>query len=360
MDSRRSIYLAIVPTTTAFIISLWIHHPDFAFSFYSDIVWFWHRVEVSSGRIPYIEYDFEYPVISGLIVYLASLTKNIKDYYLVISLITYLCLTGSLILTLMMAKDAEPYRVLMFTVFTSSFIIYSVYSFDWIGSFLLILSIYFFLYRKLTISGFTLGLAGATRIIPLICMLAFISDIGDLRSKAKYIVAIITGFLTPNIYFLVRNFKGAIYPYIYQATWRVEDSWIAILPFNHQVASLVVMVIMIAIVVLKWSGGIMYKCGLLLFTFMISSYKFPPQYFIQLLPFSFLISRRYIFFIIADLLNSAIILGWFTPSFNLMDPWSISSPVQWCAIVRQAILLYIVIDSLWPNLKPSILSKTRI
>ncbi|MEM1546963.1 MAG: hypothetical protein QXY40_03265 [Candidatus Methanomethylicia archaeon] len=349
MNTKRNIYLTIVPVTTAFIISLWIHHPNFTFSFYSDIVWFWYRVEVASGKIPYIEYNFEYPVISGLIVYLASLTKYVESYYLTISLVIYLCLLGSLILTLKIARNIEPYRVLMFTVFTSSFIIYSVYSFDWIGNFLLILSIYFFLHKKLATSGFTLGLAGATRIIPLICMLAFISEIKDLSNRAKYIVATILGLLIPNIYFLVKNFNGAIHPYIYQATWRVEDSWIAIVPFNHQLASLIVMTIMITIVMLKWSGDIIFKCGLLLFTFMISSYKFPPQYFIQLLPFSALTTKRYSAFVIADLLNSAIILGWFTPSFSFGDPWLISSPVQWCAVARQTILLYIVIDSLRPN-----------
>jgi len=354
MDDRRSLYSAIVSTTAAFIISLWIHYPNFNFSFYSDIVWFWYRVEVAGGKIPYIEYNFEYPVISGLIVYLASLAGSIEGYYLVISLIIYLCLIGSLILTFKIAGNTD--RVLMFTVFTSSFIIYSVYSFDWIGSFLLLLSIYLF-YRKLTISGFILGLAGATRIIPLICILAFISDIRELRGKAKYILATILGMLTPNIYFLAKNFNGAIYPYIYQATWRVEDSWLIIVPFNHQLVSLIVMVIMITVVMFKWGGSIMYKCGLLLFTFMISSYKFPPQYFIQLLPFSALITRKYPAFITADLLNSAIILGWFTPSFSLGNPWIISSPVQWCAIARQAILLYIVIDSLWPSLKLKYSSK---
>jgi len=345
MNDRGSLHSVIASTTAAFIISLWIHHPGFTSNFYSDIVWFWRRVEVAGGKIPYIEYSFEYPVISGLIVYLASLTGSVEGYYLVISLIIYLCSTGSLILVLKMVGNMEPYRVLMFTVSTSSFIIYSVYSFDWIGSFLLLLSIYLF-YRRLTMSGFMLGLAGATRIIPLICMLAFIGDVRDLRSKAKYILSTILGMLTPNIYFLAKNFDGVIYPYIYQATWRAEDSWLIIVPFNHQLVSLIVMTAMIAVVMSRWSGDIMYKCGLLLFTFMISSYKFSPQYFIQLLPFSALITRKYPAFIAADLLNSAIILGWFTPSFSLGDPWIISSPVQWCAIARQAILLYIVIDSL--------------
>lgn len=355
MDTRRDLYLAIAPITAAFITSLWIHHPDFTSSFYSDIVWFWRRAEVSSGRIPYIDYNFEYPVISGLIVYLASLTGNIGGYYLVVSLVTYLCLLGSLTLTVRVARDqgVELYRVLMFTVFTSSFIIYSVYSFDWIGNLFLMLSIYLFLHERLTSSGFILGLAGATRIIPLICILAFISDIKDTWNTAKYIVATFLGWLTPNIYFLLRNFNGALYPYLYQATWRAEDSWLVIVPSNHQLVSLAVMAVMVAMVMLKRNMNTIHRCGLLLFAFMISSYKFPPQYFIQLLPLSAFITGRYLAFIIADLLNSAIILGWFTPSFSLGDPWVASSPVQLCAVARQVALLYIFIDSLQPNLKLS-------
>ena len=77
---------------------------------------------------------------------------------------------------------------------------------------------------------------------------------------------------------------------------------------------------------------------------MLTSFKFPPQYMILLLPF-FAINRiNYTLFMAANMLNVLIILWWFTPAFNLGNPLLVSSPVQWAAIARQIVLIPIFLS----------------
>jgi hypothetical protein len=78
--------------------------------------------------------------------------------------------------------------------------------------------------------------------------------------------------------------------------------------------------------------------------FMLTTYKFPPQYMIMLNPLFGLNRTNYVLFMTANMLNVMIILLLFTPTFSAGNFLVITSPIQWIAIARQAVLIPLFIN----------------
>jgi hypothetical protein len=348
MKKNDQLHILLVSATIFFSISFWLHFPILVPKNYTDIVdvmWL-QREGVNTGKIPYVDYNLEYPALSGIILYISSLTGSLISYYTTLSGITYLCMMGSLYLTYKIGKSNSVgvYTICLFTIFTPSFIYFSVYSFDWLGVFFLLLSVFLLMKNRVASSGLSMGLAGAARIIPLVCLPLMVQDTKGRANRIKLIVFTALGWLVPNIYFILANFKGFLYTYTYQAEWRAEDSWLLFFPEqSHLVTAALLPTLLIIIMVVGRKASLVNKCWFALVTFVLVSYKFPPQYMIMLAPFFALACHSYLQFILTDLLNAMVTLWWFTPYFNLGNPWVLGSPVQWLAIIRQALLAYILL-----------------
>ncbi len=349
IEENRELVILLAPATIFFILSFWLHFPELVPKNYTDIVdELWGREGVRSGGIPYIDYELEYPALSGIVVYFSSLTGSLLSYYASISIMTYLCMLGSLYLTYRIgkARGIDNYRISLFAIFTPSFIYFSVYSFDWLGAFLLMLSIYFLLAKRVEASGLSMGLAGAARVIPLICLPIMVLYEKDWMSRIKIVAFTVIGWLIPNAYFILRDFQGFLSTYTFQAGMMVEDSWLIIFSNQYQIISAFLLVSLITFIIFKRrEKDLISNCWLLLMAFALSSYKFPPQYIIMMVPFFALACQSYLLYISADILNTMIILFWFTPIFNAGNPMSVYSPTQFVAILRQLIIAYIFIDS---------------
>jgi hypothetical protein len=147
---------------------------------------------------------------------------------------------------------------------------------------------------------------------------------------------------------MIANWQGFLYPYVYQAGWGVEDSWLGFLPPNYvKIVSLILLLSLVTLLFVRTRRGLLVEaCFLALLTFVLTSYKFPPQYMIMLLPFFALCTSRYTLVMAANLLNTMIIIWWFIPALSFGNPWIITSPVQWIAILRQAILVPLLLGYL--------------
>ena len=342
--------LLLASASIFFTLSFFLHFPIKGLWLYSDIVnAIWYFSGASLGGIPYIDYNLEYPALSGIVVYLCSLTRNLYLYYILFSLITYLCMLGSMILLRRMGRERgiKDYRLAILTVFTPSVLLFSIYSFDWLGVVFLLLSLYLFTKGYMKGSGFALGLAGAARLIPLLCLPFLLQHAKGWRRRWEILLSTILGWLIPNLYFILANFQGFLYTYTFQATWGVEDSWLIIFPEqSHFITLILLPLALLAILSLKEKVGVIEKCWLGVMAFVLTSYKFPPQYMILLAPLFALAYNEYIPYILADLLNANIILWWFIPEFTLGNPLSLKSPVQWIAILRQALIACIFLKAL--------------
>ena len=85
--------------------------------------------------------------------------------------------------------------------------------------------------------------------------------------------------------------------------------------------------------------------------FMLTSFKFPPQYFLYLLPFLVILGfDRLEPFLLADVLNVLVIVTWFTPWLSGGNPLIAESPTQWISLAREVILLGVLVYLVQPHL----------
>jgi hypothetical protein len=320
-----------------------LHHPDIVPSNYSDIINNYKRAEVANQKIPYIEFNFEYPVLSGLLTYLASLTGSMNGYYYVISFFIYLSVLGSLAIVYNLLKEfkMDANRIFLFCIATPSFIFFSVYTFDWISIFLGLFSIYLFMKKDFFKSAFSLGLATATRIIPIIFLPIFFFNMKDWKKRILFLLIVAIVWLIPNSYFMLRNFDGWLATYKFQLDWGIEESFLIFLfpqigIASHYASALLMLAFLFFILKKKLYNNVLVGCLAVTLAFMLSCYKVPPQYALMLLPFLALIPIAELpLFYTSELLNLLLILMFFSSAFSGGNALAATSPVQWMNLIRQ-------------------------
>lgn len=344
MKNSLSYKHIFVIASIAFSFSLLLHNPLSTTKIYDDISYFWtERPEIHGYEIPYVNYNLEYPVISGLVLYLSSQWHDIFGYYVTFSLITlsFVVISTFIVDKILLISGQPRNRAIYYIILTPVFVIYSVYSFDWIGIGFLLLSIYFCHKKNIQLSGAFMGLAIATRIIPIICIPFIVREFKSWKEKISFLAITAIAWLVPNIYFILQNYDGFLYTYIFQNSWHVEDSWLIVFGLDFpekQYVSLGLFIPLLVLIYFRRRLNIWESCFLAILAFVITSYKFPPQYMILLLPFFALVRTNYPLFIVSIILDASIIL--LLPTFQSLGlaSWYISSPIQWIAILRQVIL----------------------
>jgi hypothetical protein len=319
--------------TMLFLFSVLLHYPlkgglPVA---YSDVVAFFIRYEVNHGWFPYVQYQLEYPVGAGLLLYLASAARNFYVYYLLMSAFAYAGMLTCLWFTL---KMSTAKRVGLFVIFTPVFVYYSVYSFDWVGAVLTMGAIYFAVFRKddARPAGFLMGTAVAVRFFPL-ALAPFIWRRFEGRERWWFTFWTAGSWAIFNLPVYVANPGNWLYTYTFQASYLNEDSWLALVPYVKYVSLLLIGTAFVFLWLEKLP--LQKSCFLMMTAFFVFSFKFPPQYMIVLLPLAAITVVNYPAFIVASLLDAAIIILWFVPGAT---PYVLSNPIQLIAYVRQGIL----------------------
>lgn len=145
-------------------ISVVIHSPGTNPNFYSDIMGsVWTRGWVQSGALPYLTESFEYPVISGLIVYFVrAVGHDITTFYSAFSALGLA--TGSVVawscwsITKKLGRNLDPIYFVM-----PSFILYGIFNFDLFHVMFVVLSIQSYIGGRKGLSAGFLGLGSNTR-----------------------------------------------------------------------------------------------------------------------------------------------------------------------------------------------------
>jgi len=340
----------LLAATLFFLISFMLHNPNAVPSNYSDIISIYNRPEVTARMVPYIDFNFEHPVLSGLLVYLASLTGSMNGYYYVFCFFIYLSVLVSLIVIYRLLKEykMDVNRIFLFCIATPSFIFFSVYTFDWIGIFLGFLSIYFFMKKRIFISAIFLGLAIATRIIPILFLPVFFLNMKDWRKRILFLSIVAVVWLIPNSYFMVKNFDGWSATYISQFGLGIENSFLIFFfpqvgAGSHYASVLLMLMFTILIIKTKLYKNVLLGCLAFTLAFMISSYKVPPQYALMLLPLLTLVPVvEPPLFYTSEFFNLMITLIFFS-SFAGENGFGSASPVQWVNVLRQGIWVIFLI-----------------
>jgi alpha-1,6-mannosyltransferase len=346
----------ILATAVFFFMSILIHFPiNNSPNYYSDFLdSFWTRMTANHLRevvvgIPYVTYMFEYPPVCGLILWLGGWGSggNVAVFISIefSILLFFAVLTSHFVFQFLSYLKLNFNRMLLYSVFAPSLLIYGAYNFDIIQTFFVVLSLYFFIARKkLNLSAAALGLAVATKLSPALLLPLFWQEIPKNKDRVTY--SLIMGGIVAamNLPFMLANFGIWLQGYTFLRSWGLEDSFLVwIFPQNlwniaKDVSIGLIVVSAVGIYLYFRAKPLLVRAFMILGTFILFSYIATPQMNLDLLPLFALVPMIPLsLFYLFELSNAGIILTWFEYSNQTLP-----GIPQTFALIRQIYLAVIV------------------
>lgn len=330
-----------------FCISLLQKFPDVVgLAFYSDLVnWYYSPLVISMNA-----------VMARFVTYPALMVAhNPQTYVIVTGLILLVALVLSVRILLKLLRDfgLQRWRALIFAI-SPSFIFFAYYNIDVVGILFILGALYFARRERWTVSAVSLGLAVATKVFPFIYIPFVWLVQRDWKQRIRYASVAFLVWLVINLPFVITNFSDWYLFVTVQGQWGIEDSWmIFVLPqmseMSHYLSYLLLALGIIDILRRRMPLERAWFAATLVFV--LTSFKFPPQYFLYLLPYVVILGfDRIEPFLVADMLNALIIVTWFTPWLNAGNPLAASSPTQWIGLARELLLLGVLVYVLRPGI----------
>lgn len=295
-------------------------------------------------------------VMARFVTYPALAVAHDSQTYVVVTgaiLLVALALSVKMMLKLLQMFGLERWRTLLFAL-SPSFIFFSYYNIDIVGVLFILGALYFALRRGWMFSAVCLGVAVATKVFPFIYIPLVWLVQPDWKQRIKYASVAFLVWLALNVPFIIANFSDWYLFLTVQGQWGIEDSWmIFVLPQMSPIAHYLSYLLLVLGIVHVIRQKMPLERGWFAMTlvFMLSSFKFPPQYFLYLLPFVVILGfDRLEPFLLADLLNVLVIATWFTSWLNGGNPLDASSPTQWISLARELILFAVLVYLVHPHI----------
>ena len=350
-----------------FTLSYFIHHPSIPNRIYSDIVAFYNqRPDFAAGKIPYIEFEFEYPPLAGFLSYACvKMGGNLISYYncfSIILLIFTLALTiTAYSLSKMLNRELSPIYLLLMP----SMILYLVYNFDVIFSFFMLLSLYFYYKKKYLAAGVVIGISVITKLMGFILVPILFRGIHwrerlVILSSAAVIPIVVNGVLA------IVNYDVWLRTYLHHVEWGLENSWLVNFfqdPNTWDTAKAISLLmagyLLLRVYTLSNVNDKILHSLLALNVWLLTTYVYTPQMNLWVLPFYALIGISLPLLYAYELANALIILTWFispNPTAAFSVPQIVSTTRALILVILTLQLAYVA-NGLNPRLK-SFIEKT--
>jgi uncharacterized membrane protein len=381
----RELIEILAAASMVFLVGVWEHLPVVVPNHYTDVASIFWRDGIGTGPhlIPYYQFTFEYPVLVGFLVYLASsirlyvpdFSTALNYYVLATDAVLYLFTIGTIILVYRMVEllGVEKGRIWKGFLIAPSFLMFTVYNWDIIAIFFATLSIYCYLRGDKTKSALSLGLGISAKLYPCMLIPVYMLEESNWKGRLRALLVPVAVFGMLNLPFILANFSGWLETWKFHAGWGIEDSWLIFIfnqmdPNAHYLALAVLLYL-----VYKGVTGTLRKqykdrptrvierSFLMNVAWLFGNYVVTPQMALMLLPFYVLIPTISLPVIyLAEIMNALVIVLWFSSPLNLGNPLSPTSPVQWFAAGRQLIWLGLFVKILYPRqTKDLLLSLTK-
>ena len=344
-------------------LSFMIHSPWSEPNIYSDIGSFWGRAEVQHGLVPYFQFFFEYPPISGCILYLArTLGGNVNGYFEVFGVISLIAALG-IAWSCWRIANLLGTRLSPLYFFLPSVIFYGFYNFDLFNALFIILSVQFLLEGRKGASAAALGLSIATKLVGGVLLPIYLLELRSHRApdpigsgkesgnstrgvtvskrnlanrtrkwfkvNRVWLTYLATTAAVAAIFYLpiaFLNFNYFFQFYSYLRGWGLEDAWYIWIfqdPFSAAAKwfGLVISVILILrVYTLKVS--LVPKVFLGLAAYLLGSYIYSPQFNVMLIPLVIVLAIDDPSLYAWEVFNALIILTWFLVG-NPTSAWTL-------------------------------------
>ncbi|MEM4485832.1 MAG: hypothetical protein QW116_01150 [Zestosphaera sp.] len=334
--------------------------------------------------LPYVDYFFEYPVISAGAFYASScLGKTVASivsegtppnhlitlcFYAVMSALlgAFFLLSVYLFARVVELSNVPGKRVLPY-ILSPSMAVYLIYNFDIIAVALMLAALYCCLRGRPFLSGLFFGLSVSAKIIPV--AVAYVVFLTLLRMREwfktlSYILGGVAGIaplalhalLSPESFFAIYSYVSGWYCENCIYMWFVPDIFSPL----HRTAFLLIgsaVALTTAVYVLKGRTVNMYV-AMLAATYAVTVFNYinPPQYFLLILPLALLaIPNNSVFsyplLLVSDVLNALFIAMFITDPIirellgqtPLYAPWYVRSVAQPFYLERNILLILLLL-----------------
>jgi len=331
-----------------FTLSYMIHHPALPFSLYSDIVAFYtQRPDFAAGKIPYIEFSFEYPPIAGFLSNACvRIGNSLTGYYNCMSLIIFLFLIGVVMLAYELGRIYNTSPSLVYLLLMPSMLLYLVYNYDIMLAFFILLAIYLHKRNQYLLAGFAIGIGILTKLMSLLLIPVLIRKI-PMRYKIGLIISAASMPIAINGILALINYDVWVRLYLHHVEWGLENSWLVNLfqdPNTWDTAKGVSLVLsaylLLRVYAISSVNDTVSHTLLALNVWLLTTYVYTPQMNLWVLPLYAILGKSLPLLYAYELANALIILTWFTSPNPVM---AFSLP-QIISTIRAAILLILTLQ----------------
>lgn len=291
--------------------------------FYSDIVAFFDKA--TAPGFPYIDKLIEYPVLTGLFIQLAGYLGVTKTGYFIVSALfllvlalstTYLLLRinrfNSLVSSLPVnyklprppsqvelarrcGRATTNFPLWAYWLLAPSMFFFSIFNWDFIPIFFVILAFYLFQKEKFNWSAASLAAGFSAKFFPIIYLPFLLWKIEGWGRRVKALASFVAGATILNIFFIIKNFDGWYYFFELNATrnsnfdsiWTLARFIFPSLAVSHiNILSFALFAIAYILIFWKLKKEHFFKlCFAATLAFLLFSKVFSPQYILWPLPF---------------------------------------------------------------------------
>ncbi len=337
------------------------HDWAYAHLAYADVLALYHTRHLYLHLMPYIHNRIEYPVLMGIVMWLASYVPGVVGYFTVTAVVLWLC--G--LLTYFMLEKKSPKYAYAFAA-SPLLLVYGLLNWDLIGIFLMVWAWSLYRDQRFVSSGLVFSLGVFFKLFP-IFFLPFIT-VEMFRSKQvrhwiRMAVAFFAASVIINVPFMVGNFKNWAFFFTYNANRGLgADIWAN--RWVHGLSIGLVNSVSLGVVALAvgglmwwvWHGGSVTAASAIAFgTFLVVNKVFSPQYMLWFLVLAILAewpAWTYGAMAVAgliDYVNSMTILHYMYPHSNALG-WYAYRLFPVGLAVRYIALLASTIAGIWTTL----------
>ena len=169
---------------------------------YSDISHLYYRDHLALHPMPYIDFRFEYPVVTGIFVWIASFVHTSVAAYFLTSAGLMLCLAVVAVLVIARIEGSNPW---LFAA-APALALYGTLNWDLLGVCLLVLSLLLLQRGRDGLGAATLALATAAKLFPIVVLPVVVAlrvADGRARSAARIIAVFAATTLAVNLPFAI-------------------------------------------------------------------------------------------------------------------------------------------------------------